>query len=192
MTNSEVQKSIGRRREQVLIDKWIAQVELDGGLSKENEAQFQQWIKGLGDLVVTNTEHLAIGNMDEFPWYAVKLADLVESALDAGLDNGILNEEWAVESFKEQFEGLNEAGDVQYLAHLRGTSGETAWILVYAEECGQGGYQDRDFKLFHTRLQIEQYLRAQGFVFGPEAQTPSGQVDGFTDEEILKLLRESL
>ena len=71
---------------------------------------------------------------------------------------------------------------------IKNSSGDTAWILVAAGNRGQGGWEDEDYVVFATPLDVENQMRDWGYIF-PNGELPSGQLDSFTDGEIQKLIQ---
>ena len=75
------------------------------------------------------------------------------------------------------------------MTHVSSTDGRSAWLLIYSESQGQGGVVQRMEDAFTTPLAAEMSLRADGYIF--IGDTPSRQVDSFTDEQIFEMAREA-
>jgi hypothetical protein len=176
--------------EQELIDRLVTEVSSRKRLSGPLAKKFTDWMGSLDEYSLYSASHPSISVSDgypyEFPWTAMKLSEIVERSLDAAITEESLDIDYGLDYFRNILDGIDEKY-CRYVASLSSSQGDIAWILVTAGDRGQGGFEDEEYTLFATPLDIEQHLRREGFLF-PRGRTPSGKLDIFTDAEIEEIL----
>ena len=170
--------------DQALIDGFIAKALSQKMLVGPDAMAFTKWITGLGEYCLSlSSPHPSIcpdmGFPYEFPWHATHLKNLIEQSLDSAGEGDGYDVDWAVNSFKRGLEELDPDFN-RYLVALQSSLDDIAWILVTAGDRGQGDWEDEEYVLFATPLDVENQLRDWGYIF-PNGETPSGQLDSFTN-----------
>lgn len=115
------------------------------------------------------------------------MKSLIEQSLGNAKEGGDNDIAGAVSNFKRGLAEL-DPNFTRYLVAIKNSPGDTAWILVAAGNRGQGGWEDEDYVVFATPLDVENQMRDWGYIF-PNGELPSGQLDSFTDGEIQKLIQ---
>ena len=179
--------------ERALIDGFVTKALSQKMLVGPDAMAFTTWIAGFGEYCLySSSPHPSIcpgmGFPYEFPWHATHLKKLIEHSLDSADEGDGYNIDWAVTSFKRGLEELDPDFN-RYLVALQSNLDDIAWILVTAGDRGQGGWEDEEYVLFATPLDVENQLRDWGYIF-PNGEIPSGQRDAFTDVEIQKLIED--
>jgi len=129
---------------------------------------------------------------------AIPVDDVIARVHDEFGDVAEVGPEELVDEFRSVWAEIMASGSGFFARELRGSQGRKAWLVLSPVD--GGGY---DFHgIFPSPIAAEEHFRAQGWVFSrdplgypnsepvPEwEQIPSGRWDGFTDEEVLTLVR---
>jgi hypothetical protein len=181
MNQNQSTNTKGKDPLQVMADNWVEAVHSGQVIDQAGIDQFHKLLTDVdGYIDFYNSEWSGFNQLDEFPFNAISLQKCIDNCEDLE-DEEIL---WAFRWVMEEYEYI-----CFFLREIISTDGRSAWILVNSISMGQAGIEEKIAGVFTTPLATEMYLRANGYFF--IADTPSGKIDSFTDEQIYEIVRKA-
>jgi hypothetical protein len=176
---------MSREQEKQLVQRWVDAAHSELGVS---QSELDEWNKYLYHsetfFSFYNGDWPEFQGVDEFPYSGITLDECIEYCLDQELSDDDIPG-----SFRAHMESAYESYYFHFLTGVVAGDGRSALVLVSCHTMGQAGTVQEMAGVFTTSLAAEMSLRADGYIFAGD--TPSGQADTFTDDEIIEMVRKA-